>query len=397
MKQNTYTQLALKKGKERSLTRRHPWIFSGAFQSLENPPSEGEIVQVCDVSWKPLVTGIFSNGSIAVRILAFGEETIDLKFWKTKINEAIYWRTQLGFFQNQDTNVFRLMHGEGDQIPGLILDWYNGHIVMQCHTLGIHLQKEVITKALSEVLGDQLKSVYDKSRETLPRTSQNGVKNSYLLGQAETPVRVTENGHQFLIDWISGQKTGFFIDQRENRNLLAKFSQGKKVLNLFSYSSGFSVYALNAGASLVHSVDSSAEALELGDRNVALTPYAAKHKSIKANALDYIQNLEEDYDVFVLDPPAFAKHIGARHKAVKAYKYLNALVISKAKSGSVIFTFSCSQVVDKQLFTDTIRAVGIEAGKNIRILHQLHQPADHPVNLFHPESEYLKGLVLAIE
>ncbi|HRE97339.1 MAG TPA: class I SAM-dependent rRNA methyltransferase, partial [Flavobacteriales bacterium] len=296
----------------------------------------------------------------------------------------------------ENTNVFRLIHGEGDGLPGLVIDYYAGYCIVQCHSIGMYKQRSEIVEALKAVVGNSLKGIYDKSTETLPKTHTEGTSLS-LYGDAAGSTEVMEYGHRFVVDWESGQKTGFFIDQRENRKLLGSYAKGKKILNTFCYSGGFSVYALNEGAREVHSLDSSKKAIELTDKNIALTAHADKHKSIVADAIPYIRNIENDYDIIVLDPPAFAKHLSAKHNAIQGYRRLNEEAIRQIKPGGLLFTFSCSQVISMELFTGAVFSASANAKRNVRILHRLHQPADHPVSIFHPEGEYLKGLVLYIE
>lgn len=391
-----YPKIILQKGKEISLHRRHHWVFSGAIAKTDPGIESGDLVDVYSSRNEFLGTGHFSQGSIMVRIISFEERPIDQAFWKERIASAYALRKNLGLTDNQETNVFRLIHGEGDLLPGLIVDYYHGTTVIQAHHVGMHRHVREISDALRAVLGEKLKGVYDKSAETLPKNL--GIEsNEWIWGKAETDL-VQEYGSTYRIDWEKGQKTGFFIDQRENRKLVSTYSKGKKVLNTFCYSGGFSVLALNEGASEVHSVDISSKAIELTEQNVGLNPgFAGKHQSIVADVVKYIREIGDDFDLIVLDPPAFAKNIKARHNAVQAYKRLNAEAFRKIKPGGILFTFSCSQVVDKSLFAHTITAAALESGRKVKILHQLSQPADHPVNIFHPETEYLKGLVLYVE
>ncbi|QDH80616.1 class I SAM-dependent rRNA methyltransferase [Echinicola soli] len=390
-----YPQITLKKGKEISLKRRHHWVFSGAIAKADSGLQNGQLVSVFSHRHEFLGTGHYQNGSITVRIISFEPREIDASFWQEKLLDAHQMRTKIGLTDSQATNVYRLIHGEGDQLPGLIIDHYNGTAVIQAHSIGMYQHREEISKALQSVYGEKLKAVYDKSAETLK--GQTNIENQFLYGEPTTNI-VLENGCKYEIDWEKGQKTGFFIDQRENRKLLGNYSQGKKVLNTFCYSGGFSIAALEAGAVEVHSVDISAKAIELTEKNLQLnSEFRGKHESKVADVVKYIREIEHDYDVIVLDPPAFAKNIKARHNAVQAYKRLNAEAIKHIKAGGILFTFSCSQVVDKQLFAHTITAAAIEVGRNVRILQQLTQPADHPINAFHTETEYLKGLVLYVE
>jgi len=384
----------IRKGKEQSLLRKHPWVFSGAIFSNVSEIEDGDIVVVEDFKGRFLAEGHFQHATISVRILSFEDSEINQEFFNKAIKNAVQLRLNLGLL-NPNNNIFRICHGEGDHLPGLIIDFYNGVAVIQCHSIGMFRSIDFISKALQEALGSNLKAVYSKSSDTLPERIES--KDEYLFGNCETPHLATENGVQYQIDWVKGQKTGFFIDQRDNRNLLGKYSFGKKILNTFCYSGGFSLQALNQNASLVHSLDSSKKAIELTDANVSINKFKGQHASIVADAMEYMKELKEDYDIIVLDPPAFAKHRDKRHKAIQGYKRLNAHAIRQIKSGGLIFTFSCSQVVDKYLFTNTVIAAAIEAGRNVRILEQLHQPADHPINAFHPEGEYLKGLVIQVD
>lgn len=386
--------LALHKHKVDSVLRRHPWIFSGAIASETEDLTDGEIVEVTDHKGRFLARGHYQHATIAVRVLTFEDRPIDDLFFAERIENAVSMRKSLNLL-NQNNTICRLIHGEGDSLPGLIVDFYQGVAVVQCHSIGMYLSINAITEGLKKAFGPELKAIYSKSSDTLPQRTE--VKDEYVFGTCSTPHIAIEHGVKLNIDWISGQKTGFFIDQRENRNLLGKYSLGKKVLNTFCYSGGFSLLALKNGAQLVHSLDSSKKAILLTDENVALNNFSDKHASIVADAMEYMKDLPEDYDIIVLDPPAFAKHREKRHKAIQGYKRLNAHAIRQIKPGGLIFTFSCSQVVDKYLFTNTVIAAAIEAGRNVRIIEQLHQPADHPINAFHPEGEYLKGLVIQVE
>ena len=403
---SSVVKIILKASKVNAVRRRHPWIFSGAIQKIEGKVKEGDIVSVFSPQNQHLATGYYSKqGSIAVRILTFEEEKINLQFWKRKLQKAYDYRRTIGLIDNEKTNVFRLINAEGDGLSGLIIDYYNGTAVLQAHSVGIYKQKYHITNALQEVLGENLKAVYDKSVVLNPNKTKGKNKgknltspsmNPYLLGELQGNV-VTENGHLFRVDWEEGQKTGFFIDQRNNRQLLSKYVAGKSVLNTFCYSGGFSVYALKANAKLVHSVDSSQKAIDWTNENVSLNGLdEKKHKSFTADVLQFLKELPQAYDVIVLDPPAFAKSLKARHRAMKAYRRLNAKALKQIKSGGILFTFSCSGVVERQLFEDTVRSAAIEVGREIRILHYLSQPEDHPINIFHREGHYLKGLVLYV-
>ncbi len=389
------SRVILSSGKDQSPRRFHPWIFSGAIKKIKGPVQEGDIVDVYSNQEEYLGTGHIQDGSIAVRLFSF--EAIDPKidFWKQKIQKAYDYRKNIGLAGNNNTNCFRLIYAEGDGMPGLIVDFYNGVAVLQAHSIGFHIQRQEIANALKEVMGDKLKAVYDKSSESLHRDGKD-YPNSYLIGESTGDGEIIENGNKFYVDWEGGQKTGFFIDQRENRELVAKYSKGKKVANTFCYTGGFSVYAANAGASEVHSVDSSKKAMALTDRNIELNGIK-NHTSFAMDTFDFLEGKENEYDVIILDPPAFAKHMSAKHNAVMGYKRLNAEALKIIRPGGILFTFSCSQVVDRRLFYDTIMSAAIVAKRNVRVMHHLTQPADHPVNIFHPEGEYLKGLVLYVE
>ena len=391
-----YPKIILKRGKEISLFRRHHWVFSGAIFQMEENLQNGQLVEVLSSKNEFLGLGHFSQGSIMVRIISFENREINQSFWDEKIAAAYALRHSLGLTDNTETNVYRLVHGEGDLLPGLIVDYYNGTAVIQAHNVGMHAHIAEIAQAIKNTYGESLSGVYDKSSETLPKNIGT-FTNEWILGKPATDL-VQEFGANYRIDWEKGQKTGFFIDQRENRKLLASYSKGKKVLNTFCYSGGFSVLALKEGAAEVHSVDISNKAIELTEDNLALNPELnGKHESKVADVVKYIREIGDDYDLIVLDPPAFAKNLKARHNAVQAYKRLNAEALKKIKPRGILFTFSCSQVVDKSLFTHTITAAALESGRKVKILHQLSQPADHPINIFHPETEYLKGLVLFVE
>lgn len=394
----SYPLLTIAKGKEHSIQRKHPWVFSGALASDTSELQDGDLVCLTTKKQQILGIGHFQHATISVRILSFDYETIDEAFYERRLSNAYQLRLRIGLL-NTNNNIFRICHGEGDLLPGLIIDYYNGVAVIQCHSFGMYRQVDLIAQALQKVIGPELKAIYHKSSDTLPKreVAADGAPDGYLFGEVATPHLAKENGVQYQIDWINGQKTGFFIDQRENRALLGKYAQGKKVLNTFCYSGGFSLQALQHGATLVHSLDSSKKAIVLTDANVALNQFEDRHGSICEDAMDYMKNLPEDYDIIVLDPPAFAKHRDKRHQAIQGYKRLNAHAIRQIKPGGLIFTFSCSQVVDTLLFTNTVIAAAIEAGRSCRILEQLHQPADHPIQAFHPEGAYLKGLVIQID
>ncbi|MBQ5663936.1 MAG: class I SAM-dependent rRNA methyltransferase [Bacteroidaceae bacterium] len=387
----------LKRGKEESLLRRHPWIFSGAIQRITGKPEEGELVTVYTSDNKFIARGHIQVGSIAVRVLTFENETIDHDFWKRRIATAYDMRQSIGIALREDNDTFRLVHGEGDNLPGLVIDIYNDTAVMQAHSVGMHVCRDAIAAALQEVLGDRVKNIYYKSDTTLPYKADLNQENGYIVGKSSTNV-ATEYGLKFHIDWLRGQKTGFFIDQRENRSLLEKYSKGRKLLNMFCYTGGFSIYALRGGAELVHSVDSSAKAIDLTNANVELNfPDDKRHAAYAEDAFDYLEKMGDNYDLIILDPPAFAKHRDSLRNALIGYRRLNAKAIEKIKPGGIIFTFSCSQAVSKENFRTAVFTAAAMAKRNVRILHQLTQPADHPVNIYHPEGEYLKGLVIYVE
>lgn len=388
----------LKPGKEQAVKRFHPWVFSGAISKFSTQPDDGDIVKVCSAKGEFLGIGHYATGSIAVRIFSFFDVEIDNKFWLSKIYNAFKLREALLLTANSKTNSYRLIHGEADGVPGLIVDIYNDVAVVQAHTKGVFNIIEDIADAIKEIYGTGISTVYSKSSETLHNNNiQNNISNRVLIGNSESVV-ILENNNKFLVDFIVGQKTGFFLDQRDNRALLAEYSKNKKVLNTFCYSGGFSIYALNAGASQVWSIDSSKKAIELTQKNIELNNFdIIKNPAVVSDTLEFLKTSDENFDVIVLDPPAYAKHLDAKHKAVQGYKRLNALAMTKISKGGIIFTFSCSQVIDKKLFADTIMAASIESGRNIRILHRLSQPADHPVSIYHPEGEYLKGLVLYVD
>ena len=390
-------KIYLKPKKEESLLRFHPWVFSGAIASIEGKPAEGDTVEVFSAGNQFLGIGHYQIGSIVVRILSFTPVRIDTAFWIDRINRALALRHSLGLDIRND--IYRLVHGEGDGLPGLIIDIYAHTAVIQAHSAGMHHARKDITNALREVLGSRLHRVFYKSEGTLPYKADLDEENEYLWGgERQEPAVATENGLSFHIDWLKGQKTGFFIDQRENRSLLQQYADGRAVLNMFCYTGSFSVYALKGGASLVHSVDSSTKAIALTNENVSLNfPDDTRHQSFTEDAFAFLENRNERYDLIILDPPAFAKHKNVLRNALIGYRKLNALAIKKIKPGGVIFTFSCSQIVSKNDFRLAVFSAAAQSGRVVRILHQLTQPADHPVNIYHPEGEYLKGLVLHVE
>lgn len=393
IKKMGYSKVILHHKKEVSVLRKHPWLFSGAIKKIEVDENinDGDIVEVFSIDNTYLATGHYYLGSIAVRIFSFTQTNVDYNFWKQKILKAFTLRKTLGLTEH--TNAYRLVYAEGDELPGLIIDYYNGTAIIQCHAIGMYKHISEFSKCLQEIYGDTLNAVFDKSEESLHGKIAANI-NGYLYGSKSENV-ITENNLKFYIDWEKGQKTGFFIDQRENRKLLEKYAKGKKILNTFCYSGGFSVYALNAGAAEVHSVDSSEKAIDLTNKNVALNKFS-NHTSFVDDTLTFLKKAEL-YDIIILDPPAYAKNIKSKHKAIQGYKRLNIAGIEKVKKGGLLFTFSCSQIIDMSLFKGIVTSAAIESGRNIKIIHQLHQPADHPINIFHPEGFYLKGLVLYID
>ena len=387
----------LRKGKEESLKRFHPWIFSGAVHHIEGEPAEGDIVEVLNNEGKFIALGHWQIGSIAVRVLTFKRQKIDAEFWKKRLASALDVRLSIGVAGTDYNNMYRLVHGEGDNLPGLIIDIYGQNAVMQAHSVGMHVCRMQIAEALKAVMGDDLKAVYYKSETTLPFKASLGQENGFILGESDDNIAI-ENGLKFHIDWLKGQKTGFFVDQRENRSLLEKYSRGRKVLNMFCYTGGFSVYAMRGGAELVHSVDSSAKAVDLVNANIELNfPGDKRHKAFAEDAFRFLDEMDGNYDLVILDPPAFAKHKDALKNALRGYTKLNAKAFEKMPSGSILFTFSCSQSVNKDQFRMAVFTAAAMAKRKVRILHQLHQPADHPINIYHPEGEYLKGLVLWVD
>lgn len=389
--------IRLKKGKEESLKRFHPWIFSGAIHQIDDGIVEGDIVKVFTFDKQFIAIGHYQIGSIAVRVLSFRDVEIEQAFWSARLRAALDMRVAIGVADNLQNNTYRLVHGEGDLLPGLIIDCYGKTAVMQAHSVGMHLVKEQICQALQDVMGARIESVYYKSETTLPFKAELGQQDEFLYGGSEDNVAV-ENGLKFHVDWLKGQKTGFFIDQRENRSLLEQYAEGRSVLNMFCYTGGFSVYAMRGKAQLVHSVDSSAKAVELTKQNIDLNfPSDSRHAAFCEDAFKYLDEHDAQYDLIVLDPPAFAKHRAALHNALKGYIRLNVKGFERIKPGGILFTFSCSQVVTKENFRNAVFTAAAQAGRKVRILHQLHQPADHPINIYHPEGEYLKGLVLYVE
>lgn len=390
------TAVILKPGKEQSLLRLHPWVFSGAIHTIPGNIAEGDIVDVLSSGREYLATGHYQVGSIAVRVLSFSPIEDTENFWKDKIQAAYLLRETLGLASGNETNVFRLVNAEGDGLPGLIIDFYNGVAVMQMHTVGMFLNREAIAEALKFVLGDKLTAIYDKSVSTLPYKAKIEPVDGFLFGSGAENI-VSENGLKFKIDWAEGQKTGFFVDQRENRKLLETYSKGRRVLNTFCYTGGFSVYALRGGAELVHSVDSSAKAIDLARENISLNfKETDKHEAFVADVANFLRNNEQKYNLIILDPPAFAKHNNVLDNALQGYKRLNARAIEIIEPGGIIFTFSCSQVVSKENFRKSVFTAAANTGRQVKILHQLSQPPDHPVSIYHPEGEYLKGLVIQV-
>lgn len=392
-----FAKIILKSGKDQSLLRFHPWVFSGAIKDTIGFPAEGDVVEVYSNKDEFLGMGHYQIGSITVRVFSFKQVVPDFNFWKSKILEAYNLRVALGLAGTEHTNVYRLVHAEGDGMPGLIIDFYSGTAVMQMHSIGMFRIREELANVLKDIYKDKLIAVYDKSESTIPFKAQIQPKNGYIIGGAQ-PESVSEYNNLFRVDWIEGQKTGFFIDQRENRKLVEAYSKGKDVLNVFGYTGGFSIYALRGGANTVHSVDSSQKAIDLTNENVELNfPGCKNHESICVDAFSYLDQIDQKYDLIILDPPAFAKHFNVLNNALQGYKRINAKAIKQIKPGGLLFTFSCSQVVDKDTFRTTIFSAAASTGRNVRILHQLTQPADHPVNIYHPEGEYLKGLVVYVE
>lgn len=408
-----YKSIRLRKGKDESLRRFHPWIFSGAIQQIEEGIQEGDIVRVLTYDGDYIATGHYQQGSIAVRVLTFSDVAIDDAFWHSRLLSALQMRQAIGLvwdcgISGESGNSYRLVHGEGDNLPGLIIDVYGETAVMQAHSIGMHLMRKQIAHALADVMESHLSHIYYKSETTLPFMTADDM-NGFLYGGSDDNIAL-ENGLKFRVDWFKGQKTGFFVDQRENRSLLEQYAKDKRVLNMFCYTGGFSFYAMRGGAALVHSVDSSAKAIELTRENVELNfPGDARHEAFCEDAFKFLENIgnqnsplstlhsQPSYNLIILDPPAFAKHRGALHNALKGYTRLNQKAFEKIEKGGILFTFSCSQVVTKDHFRNAVFTAAALARRKVRILHQLHQPADHPINIYHPEGEYLKGLVLYVE
>jgi 23S rRNA (cytosine1962-C5)-methyltransferase len=393
-------EIRLKRGKEESLKRFHPWVFSGAVLKIDKGVNEGDVVRVLANSGDFIAVGHYQEGSIAIRVLSFSDIKIDDEFWYSRLSSALKMRQAISIADNPDNNTYRLVHGEGDNLPGLIIDVYGQTAVMQAHSIGMHLCRKEIARALVDVMESRISHIYYKSETTLPFMTADDM-NGFLYGGSDDNIAL-ENGLKFRVDWLKGQKTGFFVDQRENRSLLEKFSKGKRVLNMFCYTGGFSFYAMRGGAELVHSVDSSAKAIELTKQNVELNfPGDARHEAYCEDAFKFLEGIGSDktaaYNLIILDPPAFAKHRGALHNALKGYTRLNQKAFEKIEKDGILFTFSCSQVVTKDHFRNAVFTAAALAKRKVRILHQLHQPADHPINIYHPEGEYLKGLVLYVE
>ena len=392
-----YKSIYLKRGKEESLLRFHPWVFSGAIHHADAGIQEGETVRVIASTGDFIAVGHDQVGSIAVRVLSFSDITIDQSFWRERLAAAITMRCHIGIADNPENNTYRLVHGEGDWLPGLVIDCYGSTAVMQAHSVGMHLNRMDICQALTDVMGGRIQQVYYKSETTLPYKAHLEEEDGFIFGHTDDDIAV-ENGLKFHVDWLRGQKTGFFVDQRENRSLLEHYSKDKTVLNMFCYTGGFSVYAMRGGAKCVHSVDSSAKAIEITNNNIGLNfPGDPRHEAYCEDAFRFLEEKKDKYDIVVLDPPAFAKHRAALHNALKGYIRLNAKGIRLVKEGGLLFTFSCSQAVSKDQFRSAVFTAAAQSGRKVRIIHQLHQPADHPINIYHPEGEYLKGLVLYVE
>lgn len=392
-----YRKVYLRKGKEQSLDRFHPWVFSGAIAHVDDGVDEGEVVNVFSSDGRFIAVGHYQIGSISVRVLSFDDCDIDSEFWSASLKGALEMRIALGLADSSAGDTYRLVHGEGDFLPGLVIDVYGKTAVMQAHSVGMHMMRNDIARELMAVMGGRIDNIYYKSETTLPFKAELGQEDGFICGGSADNVAV-ENGLKFYVDWQKGQKTGFFIDQRDNRSLLEHYSAGRNVLNMFCYTGGFSVYAMRGGAASVHSVDSSAKAIELTEKNVELNfPSHERHAAYCEDAFKYLDKVADKYNLIILDPPAFAKHRGALHNALKGYTRLNAKALEKIQPGGILFTFSCSQVVTKDNFRNAVFTAATVARRKVRILHQLHQPADHPINIYHPEGEYLKGLVLYVE
>ena len=389
-------RIVLKKGKEQSLLRFHPWIFSGAIMRVDGKPQEGDLVEVTDCAGNFMALGHYQVGSITVRVLSFVQRDIDQAFYTERLRQAYELRLSLGLADSERTNAYRLVHGEGDGLPGLVIDVYNGTAVVQMHSVGMYCDRKLIETALLEVMGDRLKAIYNKSEGTLPYKAGLNAENLYVYGRPESN-EALENGLRFYPDWEKGQKTGFFVDQRDNRALIERYSKGRRVLNMFCYTGGFSLYAMRGGAEAVHSVDSSERAIELTKANVELNfPGDTRHAATAQDAFRFMEETGERFDLMILDPPAFAKHLNVLSNAIKGYRRLTTKALEMIPSGGILFTFSCSQVVSKEVFRTMVFSSAAKAGRRVSILHQLTQPADHPINIYHPEGEYLKGLVLHV-
>ena len=402
MKQQKIASVHLRRGKEESLLRRHPWVFSGAIERISeciSPLAEGDIVDVITKQGDFIAKGHYQIGSIAVRVLSFEQVEINAEWWAERIAKAKELREAMGLINNGETTCYRLVHGEGDLLPGLVVDIYGRTAVVQCHSVGMYLSRQDIAEAIRKAYGDDIEAIYDKSSQTLPFKADLGAIDGYLWGRTSEPnAIVLENGLKFKVNWEEGQKTGFFIDQRVNRDLVRQYSRGRKVLNTFCYTGGFSVAALAGGAREVVSIDLSERAVKLADENVRLNfGDDAKHQAIACNAVEYLKDIDDSYDLIILDPPAFAKHHKVLGNALQGYKKINARALQKIRPGGILFTFSCSQAVSRELFRTTIFTAAAIAGRRVRIINQLTQPVDHPINIYHPEGEYLKGLVVYVE
>ena len=394
----TYPQIILKPGKEGPVLRFHPWIFSGAIEKTVGKPAEGDIVECFSSAGAYLATGHCMPGSLAVKLFAFKRQEINKEYWYSKIKEIWQVRKSIGLTDNPVTNAYRLVHNEGDSMPGLIADVYGKMAVLQAHSTGMHDIRQILAEAIIAVSDGKISTVYDKSADAIRKMTGRVVEEGFLVGDLGE-CEVLENGHRFHVNAVTGQKTGFFLDQRDNRALLAHYAKEKRVLNMFGYTGGFSVYAAKAGAKIVHTVDSSAPAIAIAEQNMKLNGFdAPEYACLVADARKYIDSMEfGEYDIIVLDPPAYAKNVASRNQALKGYRSINAMALAKIKSGGILFTFSCSQVVDRQMFTSAVTAAAVDAGRQVRVIQHLSQPPDHPVNIFHQEGEYLKGLVLLVD